>query len=185
MLPLSIVSDLIFYGFGLTTPLLSGLYWALPRQRPALLRLLAVSALLLLIASTASLSGGLVAGIRAFSSADESESYAWLNRISGPYWWAYWGLLAGQGLLPQVLWRRALRQRPGVLLLLVPGVFAGLAESLLLRYAAAQHRDYLPSSWAMTSPDELPLLVFVVVYLGVLLAIERATQSFRPAVLPN
>jgi len=182
MFLLSFFTDLIFYGFSLSTPLLGGLYLLRPRWRPALERRLAVSAGLLLAASSILLVGTLNAGIQASFSADELERYAWLNRITGPYWltyWlTYWAQLAGQGLLPQVLWRRSLRRRPGVLLLLVPGLLGKLAESWLLRYYASQ-RDYLPSSWSMVSPNQPALLVLLGIYLLLLWAIEWVIGRLR------
>ena len=171
MFLLSFFTNLIFYGFSLSTPLLGGLYLLRPRWRPALERRLAVSAGLLLAASSILLVGTLIAGIQAGFSASELERYAWLNRMTGPYWLAYWAQLAGQGLLPQVLWRRSLRRRPGVLLLLVLGLLGKLAESWLLRYYASQ-RDYLPSSWSIASPNQPALLALLGIYSLLLWAIN-------------
>ncbi|GAA4035530.1 hypothetical protein GCM10022409_20290 [Hymenobacter glaciei] len=164
---LSILTTLVFYGFGLTTPLLCGLYLARPHWRTVLVRLMAVSAGLLLAAGSILLAQTLATGIQTSFGADELERYAWLNRLSGPYWLAYWAQLLGQGLLPQVLWRRSLRRRPWVLLLLVPGMLASLAESWFVRYYAS-NRDYLPSSWGMVSPNQLTLPAVVVTYLPLL-----------------
>jgi len=32
------------------------------------------------------------------------ERFMLLNRMTGPYWWSYWGLILTNVLIPQLLW---------------------------------------------------------------------------------
>lgn len=80
----AIFTEPVFYGFSLSTPLLGELYLLRARWRPALGRWLAVSAGLLLAASSILLVRTLFTAIQAGFSADELERYAWLSRVTGP-----------------------------------------------------------------------------------------------------
>jgi hypothetical protein len=176
---LSFLTDLITYGFGLTTPLLAGLHLAWPRGRPALRRQLAVSARLLLAAASVLLTQACFAGLQAYHSPDDMDLFAWQNHVFGPYRLGYWGQVVGQGLLPQLLWWPALCRRLVVLVLVAIGTFAGLGGLWLLRYAPPQP-DYLPSAWEMSSPLKPTLLAVVGIYLLLLFATDYLAGRFRP-----
>jgi molybdopterin-containing oxidoreductase family membrane subunit len=34
----------------------------------------------------------------------EYEQYAFLNRATGPYWWAYWSMMTCNVFSPQFMW---------------------------------------------------------------------------------
>jgi molybdopterin-containing oxidoreductase family membrane subunit len=40
----------------------------------------------------------------------EYEAYAFLNRATGPYWWAYWSMMTCNVISPQLMWFRKLRR---------------------------------------------------------------------------
>ena len=40
----------------------------------------------------------------------EYEAYAFLNRATGPYWWAYWSMMTCNVISPQLMWIRKLRR---------------------------------------------------------------------------
>jgi hypothetical protein len=91
---------------------------------------------------------------------DEYENYAFMNRISGPYWWAYWYLIANNILLPNLLWFKKIRQSAWILPLLV---FPSFIEPIVI-IITSFHRDYLPSSWAIFHPlqtDVITLLLYI------------------------
>ena len=39
----------------------------------------------------------------------EYESYAFINRFSGPYWWAYWSMMTCNVISPQLFWFKKIR----------------------------------------------------------------------------
>ena len=45
-----------------------------------------------------------------FYSGVEYESYAFINRLSGPYWWAYWSMMTCNVISPQLMWFKKLRR---------------------------------------------------------------------------
>src|SRR5215217_3520742 len=40
----------------------------------------------------------------------EYEYYAFFNRMTGPYWWAYWAMMTCNVISPQLFWSRKLRR---------------------------------------------------------------------------
>jgi hypothetical protein len=40
----------------------------------------------------------------------EYEQYAFLNRATGPYWWAYWSMMTCNVFSPQFMWFKKLKQ---------------------------------------------------------------------------
>src|SRR3546814_7474414 len=45
----------------------------------------------------------------AWYSGVEYEQYLFLNRVSGPYWWAYWIMMTCNVISPQLMWFKKLR----------------------------------------------------------------------------
>ena len=45
----------------------------------------------------------------AWYSGVEYEQYAFLNRATGPYWWAYWAMMTCNVFSPQFMWFKKLR----------------------------------------------------------------------------
>ena len=40
----------------------------------------------------------------------EYESYAFINRATGPYWWSYWAMMTCNVISPQLFWVRSWRR---------------------------------------------------------------------------
>ncbi len=45
----------------------------------------------------------------AWYSGVEYEQYAFINRATGPYWWAYWSMMTCNVLSPQLFWFKKFR----------------------------------------------------------------------------
>lgn len=101
--------------------------------------------------------------IATFFHGDEYENYAFMNRISGPYWWAYWYLIANNILLPNLLWFKRIRHSAWILPLLV---FPSFIEPIVIMITSL-HRDYLPSSWTMYHPFTINI-IYLALYIGLL-----------------
>jgi len=100
---------------------------------------------------------------RSLASGDEYEQYAMLNRITGPYWFAYTGAIFCKGLLPQLLWLKRMRRSRAVAFILLPFLLVDFWLPAL--YWLLPHRDYLPSSWAMLPANMYMLAAVSLVYL--------------------
>lgn len=80
------------------------------------------------------------------------EQYAFLNRISGPYAWAYWIMMTCNVISPQVFWIKKIRTSVVATFILSIVVNIGMWFERFVIIVTSLHRDYLPSSWAMFYP---------------------------------
>jgi molybdopterin-containing oxidoreductase family membrane subunit len=97
----------------------------------------------------------------AWYSGSEFEEYMILNRITGPYWWAYSLLLLCNLATPQLLWFRRIRQAPLILFFISIVVNIGMWLERFVIVVTSLHRDYLPSSWDMYAPTFWDWALFV------------------------
>lgn len=88
----------------------------------------------------------------AFYSGVEFEQYAFLNRISGPYAWAYWIMMTCNVISPQLFWFKKIRTNIVATFILSIVVNIGMWFERFVIIVTSIHRDFLPSSWAMFYP---------------------------------
>jgi molybdopterin-containing oxidoreductase family membrane subunit len=91
----------------------------------------------------------------------EYEQYAFLNRMTGPYWWAYWTMMSCNLLAPQVFWVKKLRRNPGFIFFMSVIVNVGMWFERFVIIVTSLHREYLPSGWVMYSPTITEIGIFV------------------------
>lgn len=97
----------------------------------------------------------------AWYSGVEYESYAFINRATGPYWWAYWAMMTCNVISPQLLWFKKIRTNIAATWILSIVVNIGMWFERFVIIVTSLHRDYLPSSWAMFYPTWVDVSVFV------------------------
>lgn len=97
----------------------------------------------------------------AWYSGNQYESYAFMNRAFGPYWWAYWSMMTCNVITPQLFWFKKIRT--SVLATFVISIFVniGMWFERFVIIVTSVHRDYLPSSWSMYSPTFIEVGIFV------------------------
>ncbi len=88
----------------------------------------------------------------AWYSGVEYESYAFINRATGPYWWAYWAMMTCNVISPQLFWSRKIRRSITWTFFLSVVVNIGMWFERFVIIVTSLHRDYIPSSWAMFYP---------------------------------
>ena len=81
-------------------------------------------------------------------SGDSFEMFMVHNRATGPYAWAFWGVIACNVAIPQLLWWRSFRIRPKRLFFISAVILYGMWLERYMIIVTALHRDFLPSSWA-------------------------------------
>jgi molybdopterin-containing oxidoreductase family membrane subunit len=117
----------------------------------------------------------------AWISGDEFERYMAVNRATGPYWAAFWTLIACNVLAPQLLWWRRLRRSAVVLFLVSLVVNVGMWLERYVIVITSLHRGFLPSSWGMfdgTKWDWATLLGTVGLFFALIFLFVR----FLPAI---
>ena len=91
----------------------------------------------------------------------EYESYAFINRFSGPYWWSYWAMMTCNVVSPQLFWFKRIRTSLIATFILSIVVNIGMWFERFVIIVTSIHRDYLPSSWSMFYPTWVDIGVFV------------------------
>jgi len=97
----------------------------------------------------------------AWYSGVEYEAYAFINRATGPYWWAYWSMMTCNVITPQLFWSKRLRE--SVIFTFIISIFVniGMWFERFVIIVTSLHRDYVPSSWAMYSPTWVEVGIFI------------------------
>jgi molybdopterin-containing oxidoreductase family membrane subunit len=88
----------------------------------------------------------------AWYSGNEYERYVFINRATGPYWWAYWTMVTCNVLSPQLFWFKRFRTSIPVMFAVSILINIGMWFERFVIIVTSLHRDYLPSSWGMFSP---------------------------------
>jgi molybdopterin-containing oxidoreductase family membrane subunit len=85
------------------------------------------------------------------------ERFAFANRASGPYAWAYWIMIFGNVVSPQLLWFRRFRRSALLMYPIVILINVGMWFERFVIIVTSLHRDYLPSSWDYFKPTWVDL----------------------------
>ncbi len=80
------------------------------------------------------------------------ETYVFINRAFGPYWWAYWTMFCCNVFIPQIFWFRAARRNIAVMFVVSLYVNIGMWFERYVIVVTSLHRDFVPSSWRMYFP---------------------------------
>ncbi len=97
----------------------------------------------------------------AWYSGVEYEQYAFLNRATGPYAWAYWAMMTCNVFSPQFMWFKKLRTSIMFSFFISIVVNIGMWFERFVIIVTSLHRDYLPSSWSMFSPTFVDIGIFI------------------------
>jgi Ni/Fe-hydrogenase subunit HybB-like protein len=97
----------------------------------------------------------------AWYSGSPYEKFAIWNRMTGPYWPVFWGLMLCNIVTPQLLWFKRVRSSPLVLWIIAVIVNIGMWLERFVIVVTSLHRDFLPSSWGMYYPTKYDWAIFV------------------------
>ena len=81
-----------------------------------------------------------------------AEQYAFINRATGPYWWAYWSMMTCNVISPQLFWFKKIRTNLVATFIISIIVNIGMWFERFVIIVTSLHRDYIPSSWSMFHP---------------------------------
>jgi len=90
-----------------------------------------------------------------------AEQYAFLNRATGPYWWAYATMMTCNVISPQLFWIKKIRRNLAATFILSIVVNIGMWFERFVIIVTSLHRDYLPSSWAMFYPTRYDVGIYL------------------------
>jgi Ni/Fe-hydrogenase subunit HybB-like protein len=143
------VAGAIFDGFAMVLTLLLPLRAAFKLHDFVTERHLQACAKVMLATGLIVFYGYLIEIFFAWYSANNDEWFMMVNRITGPYRAFWWALIACNGLVPQLLWKKSIRSSPLALFLISMVINAGMWLERFVIVITSLHRDFLPSSWGM------------------------------------
>ncbi len=117
----------------------------------------------------------------AWYSGVEAEQYAFLNRVSGPYWWAYWSMMTCNVISPQLFWVKKIRTNLTATFIITIIVNIGMWFERFVIIVTSLHRDYLPSSWAMFYPSWADVGVYLFTF-GLFFTAYLLFSKFFPVI---
>jgi molybdopterin-containing oxidoreductase family membrane subunit len=97
----------------------------------------------------------------AWYSGVEFDQYAFLNRATGPYWWAYVSMMSCNVIIPQLYWIKKIRTSFIATFILSIFVNIGMWFERFVIIVTSLHRDFLPSAWTMFSPSFIDIGIFL------------------------
>jgi molybdopterin-containing oxidoreductase family membrane subunit len=98
----------------------------------------------------------------AWYSGNQYERFVFINRATGPLWWAYWSMITCNVISPQFFWSKKLRTSIPVMFVISIFINIGMWFERFVIIASSLHRDFLPSSWG----DFHPTIVDICIYAG-------------------
>jgi molybdopterin-containing oxidoreductase family membrane subunit len=96
----------------------------------------------------------------AMYSGNPYERFAFLNRLGGPYAWAYWTMISCNVLSPQLFWFAAIRRNPITVFIITIFINIGMWFERFVIIVTSLHRDYIPSSWSYFHPSIIDISTF-------------------------
>ncbi|MBI2269148.1 MAG: polysulfide reductase NrfD [Bacteroidetes bacterium] len=91
----------------------------------------------------------------------EYEQYAFLNRATGPYWWAYWSMMTCNVISPQLFWFKKIRTSLIATFILSIVVNIGMWFERFVIIVPTLCRTFTPSTWNMYHPTFIDIGIFV------------------------
>lgn len=96
-----------------------------------------------------------------FYSGNPNEMFVIINRVLGPYAWAYWTMVACNAAIPQLFWWKKVRTTIPAIFCLSILINIGMWFERFVIIVTSLHRDYLPSSWAMYTPTTTEITILL------------------------
>ncbi len=109
------------------------------------------------------------------------EKFAGLNRLLGPYSWAFAIMIFCNAVVPQFLWFKRLRKKLIVLWVISIFVNVGMWFERFVIVVSSLSRDFLPSSWGYFKPTAVDLLTLAGSF-GLFLTLFLLFLRFLPMV---
>jgi Ni/Fe-hydrogenase subunit HybB-like protein len=86
------------------------------------------------------------------------EGFTFVNRMFGPYAWAYWTMVSCNVIFPQLFWFKAVRTNVWAILLIGMTVNVGMWFERFVIICTSLTRDFIPSSWGYYVPTKFDFM---------------------------
>jgi molybdopterin-containing oxidoreductase family membrane subunit len=89
------------------------------------------------------------------------EQFAFYNRVYGPYWWSYFGMMFCNVVSPQFFWSKKIRRSIWWTFFLSVVINIGMWFERFVIIVTTLARDYLPSSWSFYTPSWVEISMYL------------------------
>jgi molybdopterin-containing oxidoreductase family membrane subunit len=89
------------------------------------------------------------------------EGFTFVNRLFGPYAWAYWTMIACNVVSPQLFWFKKIRRSVWGTFAIGVVINVGMWFERYVIVITSLHRDFLPSAWGMYRPTRWDMATLV------------------------
>jgi molybdopterin-containing oxidoreductase family membrane subunit len=86
------------------------------------------------------------------------EGFTFINRLFGPYAWAYWTMISCNVIFPQLFWFKNVRTNVWATLIIGMIVNVGMWFERFVIICTSLTRDFLPSSWGYYVPTKFDFM---------------------------
>jgi molybdopterin-containing oxidoreductase family membrane subunit len=97
----------------------------------------------------------------AWYSGNPFESFTFISRAFGPFWWAYFAMVSCNVLVPQFFWSKWVRNNNILIWVLCIFINIGMWFERFVIIATSLARSFLPSAWSYYSPTRWDVGLFV------------------------
>ncbi len=97
----------------------------------------------------------------AWYSGNRYEGFTFINRATGPYWWAYLIMVSCNVISPQLFWSKRIRTNMVLVFIISIFVNIGMWFERFVITVTSLSRDFLPSSWGYFSPTIVDVLTLM------------------------
>jgi molybdopterin-containing oxidoreductase family membrane subunit len=152
LFPPYFVAGAVFSGFGMVTLLLIIARSAMGLHSYITVKHLDRMACIMLLTGSLVAFSYLTELFAAWYGDNPYEKAMFLNRVAGPYAWAFWTMVTCNVIVPQSLWLRRVRRTPMILAAVSLLVNVGMWFERFVIIVTSLHHAYVPSGWAMYRP---------------------------------
>jgi len=103
----------------------------------------------------------LIETFMAWYGGNQFEEYVTLNRMFGPYWLVFWGVIFCNVIAIQPLWFKRIRTSAPAMFVIALIVNVGMWLERYMIVVTSLHRDFLPSAWGIYAPTIWDIATFV------------------------
>ena len=89
------------------------------------------------------------------------ESFTFINRAFGPYWWAYWIMISCNVISPQLFWFKKFRTTPWIIFVVSIFVNIGMWFERFVITVTSLSRANIPSVWRYFEPTPVDWMMLV------------------------
>ena len=175
------VGGAVFSGFAMVMTLLLITRWLLHLENIITLRHLDLMNKVILATGTLVAYSYGTEFFIAWYSGDPYERFTFLNRIVGPYWWAWWTMFICNCVIPQFYWVKKMRRNLAVMFIISITTNIGMWFERFVIIVMSLHRDFLPSSWGMFHPTWVDICTYIGTF-GLFLTLYLLFVRFLPII---